>query len=352
MTWNEILTESPVLGAHGNVTYRAIPCKTMVGPTRAGGDDPRRALNPYVDCEFACPYCVGHQLNHRRGAGPLGASIGAKTAAPAVVRRELAGREATVVLGTATDPYQPLEERLGLTRRILEEVCAAPGVRLIVATKSDLVTRDRALLARLADEERVRVVLSLATTDGPLARSLEPKAPSPRKRLRALEKLAAAGVPVGLEAAPVLPQLTSSSRELRRLMCAGLEAGASFFRYRLLTLPPAARAPFFAWLAAEHPDLVRRYRRWYRGYGHAPRSVKEQVEVVVAALRRQYHLPAELPFSDEALASDSQLTLFDDVPVEPAPAGPNRSRRLPRAGRPLSSKGRRRRSGPPGRLAC
>ena len=342
MTWRTILDESPILGRGAAATYRDVPCRTVIGPTRAGSGDPRRALNPYVDCELACPYCVGHQLNERRGVGTLGAVVGAKTGAPGVVRRELARRpEALVVVGTATDPYQPLERRLGLTRRVLEEVAAAPGVPVEVATKSDLVTRDLPVLRRLADEGRVRVVVSLATTDGPLSRSLEPRAPDPRARLAAVERLAAAGVPVGLAAAPVLPGITSSSRELRRLVCAAAQAGARFFRARVLTLPPAARGPFLTWLAGERPELVATYRRWYR-HDLPPPRVRERVEVTVAALRRQYRLASDHPLPGEPPPS-AQLTLFDP-PRPRVEGGARRSlRSLPRAeaarprGRPVGA---------------
>jgi DNA repair photolyase len=189
-----------------------------------------------------------------------------KTEAVEVLRRTLdpaRARDTPIVIGTATDPYQPAERRFGLTRRLLETLLLHRGLTIGLITKSTLVARDRSLLARLAERHTLTVHLSLATTDAALLRRLEPRSPLPHARVRALRALTTAGVPAGVMIAPVLPGLTDSWASLAAVMEAAKGAGARFVSWAALRLGPAARARFLPVLRREFPELAARYERHY-----------------------------------------------------------------------------------------
>src|SRR6185312_8786582 len=158
-----------------------------------------------------------------------------------------------IALGTNTDPYQPVERRLRVTRSILEVLarCRHP---VTIVTKGALVLRDLDLLTDLAHDGLVNVALSITTLDAELKRVLEPRAASPQARLRAVRELAAAGVPTGVMVAPVIPALTD--HELEAIVDAGAEAGACWAAYVVLRLPYEVKDLFREWLAEHYPDRV------------------------------------------------------------------------------------------------
>jgi len=195
-----------------------------------------------------------------------------KTDAPEVLATtfrpaEVKGR--TIVIGTATDPYQPAERRFELTRRILERFLHYEELSLGLITKSPLVARDAALLAELSKKHRVKVLISCASLDGPLLRRIEARSPAPHARIRALKQLTDAGVTVGLLVAPVIPGITDGRAALEALLRAAREAGATSASGQALRLGPAARARFLPQLAQEFPELYARYARRYAGR-HGP----------------------------------------------------------------------------------
>jgi DNA repair photolyase len=243
------------------------------------------SVNPYVGCEFGCTYCYARDT-HRYTLERLGqrtdtpawldferrilvktevADVLARTLDPARVGRD------TIVIGTATDPYQPAERRFGLTRAVLERLLAYRGLSIGLITKSPLVTRDLDLLRALAARHEVSVNISLASLNARLVRRLELRSPIPRARIRALARLAGAGVPSGLLIAPIVPGITDGRAGLSRLMGAAKEAGARYVIGSALRLGPAARSRFLPVLAREFPELVERYERHYaRGIGASP----------------------------------------------------------------------------------
>jgi DNA repair photolyase len=166
-------------------------------------------------------------------------------------------RPAPISLGANTDPYQPLERKLGVTRSILE-VLAESHHPLTIVTKSALVVRDTDLLARLAAEHLVRVFVSVTTLDDELKRRMEPRAASPAARLAAIRSLAAAGIPTGVMFAPVVPAI--NDHELEAVLQAAAEAGAETAAYVLLRLPGEVRDLFYEWLETHYPDRARRVR--------------------------------------------------------------------------------------------
>jgi len=160
----------------------------------------------------------------------------------------------TIAIGTNTDPYQPIERRHGIMRRILE-VLERAGHPVGIVTKSDLVIRDLDILARLASRKLVRVGISVTTLDPKLARIMEPRAPTPPRRLEALRALAAAGVPTSVMAAPVIPAINDA--EIERILEAAAACGVEAAGYVLLRLPLEVRDLFREWLHANFPDRER-----------------------------------------------------------------------------------------------
>jgi DNA repair photolyase len=214
-------------------------------------------INPYRGCSNGCTYCFARPSHEYLGfsAGlDFETKILVKEDAPELLRRELSssGWEPQVIaLSGNTDCYQPVERRLGITRRCLE-VLAEFRNPVGVITKSHLVTRDADLLAELASVNAASVNVSVTTLDAELARTMEPRTSTPARRLVAIEKLARAGVPVGVLVAPVIPGLTE--HELPRILQAAADAGASFAGYVPIKLPHAVAPLFERWLEERYPE--------------------------------------------------------------------------------------------------
>ena len=168
-----------------------------------------------------------------------------------------------LVIGTATDPYQPAERIYRLTRKVLEVLAGFRGLRIGIISKSPLVTRDIDVLQRLSARNEVTINVSIATLDTRLARRLELRSPVPSARIRGLARLSAAGIHAGLLLAPIVPGVTDDREGLYRLMAAAKEAGARYVIGSALRLGPAARHRFLPHLAREFPDLAERYRNHY-----------------------------------------------------------------------------------------
>lgn len=216
-----------------------------------------------------------------------------KTNAPALLRRTLDPARihgAPIVIGTATDPYQPAERRFRVTRGLLEAFLPYRGLHLGLITKSPLVTRDIDLLVALARRHTVSIHISLAALDGRLVRRLEARSPAPHARLRALARLAAAGLDVGLLAAPIVPGVTDGRAQLTALFRAAKEAGARRAAGEALRLGPAARRHFLPHLAREFPDLAERYQRRYGTGQTAGKDYLDALARRIAAIRQELGL--------------------------------------------------------------
>jgi DNA repair photolyase len=170
-------------------------------------------------------------------------------------------RASPINLGANTDPYQPLERKLGVTRSILE-VLVESHHPVTIVTKGALVVRDIDVLSRLAAERLVKVFVSVTTLDDELKRRMEPRAAAPRARLAAISKLAAAGIPTGVMFAPVVPAI--NDHELEAVLLASAEAGAMTAGYVLLRLPGEVRELFYEWLETHYPDRAQRVRNRIR----------------------------------------------------------------------------------------
>ena len=219
-----------------------------------------RSINPYRGCEHGCIYCFARPTHAYLGLSPgldFESKLYMKPDAPELLERELSARNytpRTIAIGTNTDPYQPIERRYAIMRRILE-VLERAGHPVGIVTKSHLVTRDIDILSRMASRKLVRVGISVTTLDAKLARIMEPRAPTPVRRLEALRELAAAGVPTTVMTAPVIPAINDA--EIERILEAAAACGVEAAGYVLLRLPLEVRDLFREWLRANFPDRER-----------------------------------------------------------------------------------------------
>ena len=223
-----------------------------------------RSINPYRGCEHGCVYCFARPTHAYLGFSPgldFESKLMVKPEAAELLERELSAPGYTprvIAMGTNTDPYQPIERRYQVMRRILE-VLDRSGHPVGIVTKSALVLRDLDILARMAERNLVKVALSVTTLDAKLARSMEPRAATPMRRLETLRRLADAGVPTAVMVAPVIPALNDS--EIERILEAAHTAGVREAGYVLLRLPLEVRDLFREWMMSNYPD---RYRHVFK----------------------------------------------------------------------------------------
>ena len=215
------------------------------------------SINPYRGCEHGCIYCYARPTHEYLGfsAGlDFETKILVKDDAPRLLRKDLSAKSwapQVVAISGVTDPYQPIEKKLRLTRSCIE-VFAEFRNPVLIVTKNNLITRDIDLLAEMARFSAAAAFLSVTTLDENLARIMEPRASIPSRRLAAIEALAGAGVPVGVLVAPVVPGLTD--HEITSIINAAVNAGARFAGYTIMRLPYAVAPLFEDWLTRHFPD--------------------------------------------------------------------------------------------------
>jgi DNA repair photolyase len=219
-----------------------------------------RSINPYRGCEHGCIYCFARPTHAYLGLSPgldFESKLFMKPNAPELLERELSAPDyspKTIAIGTNTDPYQPIERRYQIMRRILEVLDRA-GHPVGIVTKSALVLRDLDILTRMAKRDLVKVAISVTTLDPKLARVMEPRASTPPRRLGALRELVKAGVPASALVAPVIPAINDA--EIERILEAIAETGVRHAGYVLLRLPLELKDLFREWLIENFPDRYR-----------------------------------------------------------------------------------------------
>ena len=307
--------------------------KRVLNPPSATGME-YWSLNPYVGCEFGCSYCYA-RYTHRyvveraHDAGKLtdaefadyrGAHGWEAFETRIFVKEQVVGALDAdlkhvplgdcIVIGTATDPYQPAERRFRITRAVLQRLTRCEGLSFGIITKSPLIARDCDLLVRLQERNELQVHVSLITHDAALARKLEARSPVPAARLRALRRLVEAGVHAGLIIAPVLPGITDDVVHLDALFAAAKGARARFIHAGALRLYPAIRDRFLPVLGEHFPELVPKYDRAYKGHGYAPRDYAKALSRRIERLRKKHgfknqsamfdrYRPAKMPVQGE-----------------------------------------------------
>lgn len=236
-----------------------------------------RSINPYRGCEHGCVYCFARPSHAWLGMSPgldFETRLVARPEAPEVLARELgkaAYRPAVIAIGTNTDPYQPIEGRYGIMRRILE-VLWAHKHPVAVVTKGTLIERDADILGEMGRMGLARVGISVTTLDPAVSRAMEPRVPHPARRLQTIRVLTEAGCPVRVMASPVVPGLTD--HELERILEAGFDAGAVAASWIMLRLPLEVAPLFREWLAEAFPDraekVMNRVRELHGGRDYDP----------------------------------------------------------------------------------
>lgn len=254
-------------GAGVRTTETADVSRTIIARNSSPDISFDRSINPYRGCEHGCIYCFARPTHAYLGLSPgidFETKLIYKPEAARLLEKELRapGYQCRVIaMGTNTDPYQPIERRRMVTRRILE-VLARFEHPVGIVTKSALVTRDLDILAPMAAKGLVKVALSVTTLDHRLARSMEPRAATPEKRLEAIRELSRAGVRTAVMAAPMIPSLNEP--EMEAILERAAEAGAREAGYILLRLPLEIADLFREWLESETPNRAGRIMKLIR----------------------------------------------------------------------------------------
>lgn len=319
-----LAAQSDVLESKRQTEYLELETRRFIG-RGSGRMCSIWTLNPYRGCEFGCKYCYAryaHEFMELRDPELFERKIYVKRFRKEAFRAELRRLQAgeTVWIGTATDPYQPAERRYHITQAILGMFAREQGLSLGITTKSDLVSRDAALLSAIAGRNRLGVHLTITTLDERLARLLEPRAPRPALRLKALKTLSDAGVRVSVLAHPIMPLINDSERSLDALCAAAASHGASAFSAGPLFLKPSAQKVFFPFLEAHFPHLVRRYRERFEKSAYLKGAYPEMIEERVAKIRTRHNLkPREIvewPLTDQMELFEGSRPEFRDFTLQ------------------------------------
>lgn len=269
--------------------YQEVRCRSALN--RTVNMPFKWTLNPYRGCTHGCHYCFARRYHAQfeMDAGDEFASvILVKVNLPIVLARELARPSWTrelVAIGTATDPYQPIEGEYRLTRRSLEHLAEA-RTPVGLVTKGPMVVRDIDVLQELSRRARCTVYLSVPHLNEDVWRRLEPGTAPPLRRLKAVERLTTAGIRAGVLMAPLLPGLTTSRSSIEETMRAARDHGAAFVGANVLRLDAGTREHFLKVLATEYPRLVDGYERLFAGGSRTvPRDYAEAVDATVADVR-------------------------------------------------------------------
>jgi DNA repair photolyase len=277
------------------------------------------SINPYRGCEFGCRYCYARYTHEFMAPAPgqpqtahqpdfhdpfmFERLIFLKQNAAWLIEQELRHIDPTVeiALGTATDPWQPIERRARITRSILEVFARKSGYRLGIVTKSRLITRDIDLLSEIARRNHLVVHITITTPDAHLARILEPRAPRPDLRFAAVKKLREAGITTGIMSSPLMPGINDSEEAIDRMARLSAKVGASFFVANPLFLKPCSRPTYLSFVREHFPDLMADYHRRFdhRDFA-APNYARKLSEIVQRACRR-YKLGRRFSDTDDSV---------------------------------------------------
>lgn len=286
----------------GRVRYVENDCKSALN--KVSGMTFRWSLNPYRGCVHGCHYCFArryHAYYDLNAGDDFTGTVIVKTNVDRVLSEELSRRtwrREPVVVGTATDPYQPIEGRYGLTRRCLEAF-ARWRSPVGVVTKGTLVVRDVDVLADLSRSSGSTVAITVTTMDEGLARRLEPGTPPPRQRLKALERLTTAGVTAGVLMSPVVPGITDDEEGLTAVAREAANHGAKFLSGRIIYLKPGTKEHFLEFVHDQFPRLGPLYDRLYPG-AFAPRAEQTRTITRMEELARAHGVVAGLSAAQNA----------------------------------------------------
>jgi DNA repair photolyase len=294
------------------VEYREEPCRGALN--RVKGMAFKWSLNPYMGCVHRCTFCYVRAFE-RRADRPsddrYGTSIRVKTNVAEVLRRELARpswQRETVVIGAATDPYQPAEGRYRLTRACLHELAAA-STPIRIITRGPMIVRDVDVLQEASRRADVAVTFSIPTLDEEVWRRTEPSTAHPRQRLRALKTLVDGGVRATVGMAPILPGISDRPEQLAEVVRAARDAGACGVWANVLFLRAGTREHFLESLARDWPEELERYEQLYRNRAYLGAKDTKPVRAAVAELAREPGIRDRRPIKLAPPPEPEQLSL-------------------------------------------
>lgn len=303
---------APVIASRRGVEILDLPCRKILN--RCGNEAMPFdwSINPYRGCEFACRYCYARYTHEYMGLEDprlFETRLFAKTNAAEAFEAELPEGKilhGAVAIGTVTDPYQPAERNLRITRRLLESIAERRGLDVSITTKSDLVLRDVDLLREIAKANRIGVNVTITTFNRRLARLLEPRAPRPAKRIQTVKALAGAGIRTSVFIMPVLPGITDKAASLEAIVAAAARAGATGVAHQALFLRTSAKKTLLPFLAEQFPRQAPLYRKSYSGNVYYDVEYRKSLKDLMEALKRKYGLagrgeagaPAREPAAD------------------------------------------------------
>lgn len=273
--------------------YQEITCRSALNAVE--GMPFRWTLNPYRGCTHACQYCFARRYQTQFELGPgddhFSSFIMVKVNLVEVLRRELdkpSWQREQVAVGTATDPYQPIEGHYKLTRGSLEALLAARNPTSLV-TKGPMIVRDADLLSALGRSAGCTVYMSVPSVDEDAWRALEPGTAHPLQRLKAVRQLRDAGVNAGVLMAPIVPGFTADPARLEATIKAIADHGAAFVGANVMFMKGTTKDHFMGFLRREFPHLVERYGKLYAG-AYAPAEYITGIKGMIATLQKRYDL--------------------------------------------------------------
>ena len=296
-----IAAEAPLDSTGCLTEYRPLRSRSIISKVNSRRGIPfTHAINPYRGCEFGCRYCYARYTHEFLEMAPaeFEQKIYFKENAAWLLEQELRRMKpgTEIAIGTATDPYQPLERKLGITRSLLEVFARHSDFKLGIVSKSTLIARDVDLLKEIAKQNRVTVHLTVTTMNVKLARVLEPRAPRPDLRMATLRQMRDAGLRAGVLCSPLMPGITDSGSSIRAVARAAAEARACFFAAGALFLKPCSLPTFMGFVREHFPNQIAAYEQRYATSAFVSPAYRKRVAELVEAACREFRLGKRYTF--------------------------------------------------------
>jgi len=323
-----IAADAPLDSSGCLTEYRPLTSRAILNKVTSNRGLPfSHAINPYRGCEFGCRYCYARYTHEFLELGPeeFERKIYFKQNAAWLLEQELRrlkpGTE--IAIGTATDPYQPLEKKLKITRSLLEVFARQSGFRVGIVTKSALISRDIDLLKEVARNNRLTVHMTVTTMNARLARQLEPRAPRPDLRMRTVSEIREAGLRAGVMCSPLMPGITDSASSIRAVARAAAAAGASFLAAGALFLKPCSLPTFLGFVREHFPEQLAAYERRYAGSAFVSGAYRERMAALVDQICGEFKLGKRYSYYEEAAkeAAGLDTTVVEKQPWLPFAGG-------------------------------
>lgn len=309
------------------------------------------AINPYRGCEFACRYCYARYTHEFMAPAPGQPQVAGqpdfrdpltferliflKQNAAWLLEQELRRHHPSdqIAIGTATDPWQPIERRARITRSLLEVFSRHSGYNIGIVTKSRLILRDIDLLQEIHRRNRLVVHITITTPDAGLARLLEPRAPRPDLRFETVRRLRQAGITTGILCSPLLPGITDTEDAIDRMAALAAQANASFLAANPLFLKPCSRPTYLSFVREHFPHLVADYHRRFDHADFASKPYAQHLSSLVAKARERHGLNRRWRDEPEDIGNAIETPLLApdrSISTDPGPRNPEPQAAAPR----------------------